>query len=391
MKEFESPLNKLSSHDLEHLVAGPEEDESIRQLLRETEMPGSVSLTFEREPSFFEASTVEGDTHQTYAVREPHTHRIVGMGSRADFVAWINGEQRKIGYYSQMRVAREYQKKRGVPVRSFELSLKLYQKETDPPPFFITTIIEDNIAARRYLGSNRVKGFPTYHEREVFSTLALPLSRRRILSRNFSTKMRDFKIRSATFSDLSQIVQCLQRNGKRFQFTPVWTEQNLVDPLRCRGLRIEDFFVAVQNGAIVGCLAIWNQMAFKQSVVRGYSGWMRVARPLINIFGPLLGLPKLPDIGCVFPHAYLSHIAIDDLNEDVFITLVSAAHRFSLDKGWSYLALGFSERNPLLQAVKKHFRVMEYRAVLYTANWPGKESEVEKIDGRIAHPELAML
>ena len=89
------------------------------------------------------------------------------------------------------------------------------------------------------------------------------------------------------------LVDCLTRNGRRFQFTPVFTEDDLRSPHRSRGLRRNDFHTVTAGDAASGCLAVWDQRAFKQVVVRGYSPLLSRARLLFNAFGRLLGVPPL--------------------------------------------------------------------------------------------------
>ena len=50
-------------------LARPSDDAELRRILRETPTPGEISISFQREPSFFEASDVEGPFHQTVVAR----------------------------------------------------------------------------------------------------------------------------------------------------------------------------------------------------------------------------------------------------------------------------------------------------------------------------------
>jgi hypothetical protein len=46
-------------------LATPTDDAALRQLLRDNPMPGNISLSYEREPSYFLAARVDGPLSQT--------------------------------------------------------------------------------------------------------------------------------------------------------------------------------------------------------------------------------------------------------------------------------------------------------------------------------------
>ena len=63
---------------------------------------------------------------------------------------------------------------------------------------------------------------------------------------------------------------------------------------------------------VVACAALWDQRSFKQVVVRGYSPQLARWRRVINVAGPVFGVPVLPQIGSPLEFVYLSHVAVDD-------------------------------------------------------------------------------
>jgi hypothetical protein len=70
-------------------LATSEDDRQLRRLLRENAISGSISVTLEREPSFFGAAAVEGRAHQTVVALEQN--RIVAAGSISARHRFING------------------------------------------------------------------------------------------------------------------------------------------------------------------------------------------------------------------------------------------------------------------------------------------------------------
>lgn len=347
-------------------------------------MPGAISISLEREPNFHLGAAIEGDIHQVFVGRLPGDARLVGLGSRAVRNAWINGEVRRLGYMGQARVDVAYRHIKGKVAAAFKMFREMHYA-ADNTPYYIGAIIADNEVAKRLFTTNK-PGMPICREWAGMSTLALPLWRR------YRIPVSDrYTVRQASREDLPEIVDCLARNYAKFQFAPEWTADDLTNPERTRGLSIENFRVAVKDGKIIGCLAIWDQQGYKQTVVRAYKGPVRVLRFLINLAAPLLGIPRLPPAGNPFSHAYLSHVAVDDLDGEVLRTLVANAVNASAGQGYDYLTIGFAQRNPQLDTVKRNFRHIEYRSIICVFHFEDGVKAVDELDDRIPHVEIAVL
>jgi hypothetical protein len=197
-------------------------------------------------------------------------------------------------------------------------------------------------------------------------------------------------VSAAGAADLAEIAACLGRYGERFQFAPRWTQTDLVSPKRARGLRPEDFLVVRSGSRIVGCLACWDQREFKQIVVRGYSSRLSLLRPVWNAVAPLAAVPGLPAPGSSLPVAFLSHLAIDHDDADVFQALLGAGLARAASRGADYAILGLAELNPLT-AMAVRWRPKCYRSLAYLVYWPEGEAAADQVDARTLHPEIAIL
>lgn len=364
-------------------LASPADDAALRRLLRENPMSGSLSLTLEREPSFFLGAGVEGDVHDTVLCVAPDG-RVVGLGSRAVRDAFLNGEPARVGYLGQLRVEPSHRGRRHLIERAFEV-LRERHEATGGARVYVTTIIEDNRVARRLLASGKLR-IPRYRERDVICTLALPLRR---VPRVRAPE--GVEVRWAAAADVPELAAVLLRNYARYQFAPRWTVEELTHPERTRGLGAEDFVVARRGGRVVGCLALWDQRGFKQSVVRGYAGALKYTRHAVNALAPLLNLPALPRPGSTLRYAFLSHLAADGDDGGLLVSLIVTAMARARARGLSYVTLGLAERNPMLGAVKRAFRHFEYRAVLYAVHWDDGAAAADALDGRVPHIEVAAI
>jgi hypothetical protein len=390
-----------SSRTVVDLATEADEPE-LRRLLRDNPMEGEVRVSLEREPDARLAAAVEGERHATVVARRPDG-TLRGMGSRSVFDAFVDGRPCRLGYLSQLRLDRRERRRAGL----LRLLAGGYGRlrdlrGTDEPdgtspissgiPFDVTTIVADNAAARRLLVAG-LPDLPTYVELEPFVTLVAPVPRRRVRRRPPA----DVKIDRGSAARMAEVVDCLERNRRRCQLAPRFTEAQLLSPLRSRGLAPEDFFLATDGdgGPVIGCLALWDQSSFKQVVVRGYERRLALLRPAINGLAPLLGTPRLPAVGAALPHAYVSHVAVDDDDPEVFATLWAAARDAAAGR-FLYLVAGFAERHPFVAVIRRRARA--YRSVIYAVCWErGREaaavlSAIRALDRRrIPHLEVALL
>ncbi|MEQ1504009.1 MAG: hypothetical protein ABMB14_17335 [Myxococcota bacterium] len=357
-------------------IATDADDPELRRLLRDTPMPGAVSVAFAREPSFFHGAGVEGET-TTVTARSPDG-RMVALFSRSARQWWVDGSPRRVGYLSALRVDPVYRHRRALLRIGFDAARALHEADPDALPYALTTIVSDNAPARRLLEAG-LPGLPTYHRRDELVTFAAPTWRRRYRPVDGLT------VRPA--ADWDEVTPVLARWGARHAYAVAWDADTLRDPVRCRGLAVGDVAVAERAGRIVGCVARWDQSGFKQTVVHGYQGPLRWARPLANAVAPALGIPRLPAPGAPLKHAYLSHLAVDDDDPEVARALVTWAHDRSLGAGYSYLTTMLAVRHPLYAVLRRALRPLEYRSMLYLAAW----ATLPPTPTAIPHLEVAVL
>jgi hypothetical protein len=357
--------------------AAPEDDPALRRLLRDNPMAGEIRVSLEREPNVFLAAAVEGEPHRTIVARDSEGG-IVGMGSRSVWNAFVNGEPCRLGYLSQLRVDRAHRGRKRLITAGYDLIRSF--RNPEEMPFDLTSIIADNDVARRLLGAG-LPGIPAYREIEEWTTLIVPTTSR-------PRRMTGVRIERGTRERLGEIAACLERNRRRYQFAPRFSAADLQSPERSRGLAPSDFFLAVVDTKVVGTLALWDQSGFKQVVVQGYAPRLARWRPWMNGLASLLGTPRLPDPGKALPQAYLSHLAVDGDDPEIFRALVEAAYAEARARRYVYVVTGLAARHPWNAWLEKRFKPRAYASILYAVLW---EDQTTVLDGRMPHVEVALL
>ena len=345
-------------------------------------MAGDIRLSLQREPHIWLAAAAEGDPHHTIVARDSNDGSFVGFGSRVVKSVWINGRQERIGYLSQLRSSESYTVRRRPMAEAFELMHQT--RRPNELAFDFTTVMSDNTRARRFL-ERGIRGFPSYRPLGELVTLTLTVRRGKRAAPG------DIEVRAGSKALLPRIADCLQRNMQRYQLGPVWTETELANADKTPGLEAEDFFLAYANGKPVGCLALWDQRAFKQTVITGYSRRLGLLRPLLNLGMTLSGGPRLPRAGEPLPFAYLSHVAVDDDDPNVLRALIAAACSHPRASRLDFLVLSLAGDNPMLPSLQGCLRPRILRSILYLVEYGGVAEALKLVDGRGFHVEVATL
>lgn len=356
------------------------DDAAIRGLYRSQPMPGRISVAFEREPDFSLGCRVTGEDCQILVARTAEDGEIAGVACRSGRQLYLNGREQRIGYLGQLRIDERF-RGRWLVSRGFGLLKQLH--ESDPLPAYLVSIVDGNLEATGVLVRNRRRVFPAFHAVADFCTFAISV-------RGYKLGLtRDTSIAGADSRQLGEIAAFLRTCGARRQFFPVWTEEKLRS-LTALGLRIEDLRIVRRDGEIVGVAGLWDQSSYKQTVVHGYSGWLKAAAPIYNLSAPWFGRAALPRPGEKLRSAYAAFICVADDDEAVFAALLRELYNLARFRGFEYLLIGQDTRDPLLPVAREYPHVA-YPSRLYLAEWPDGGRVHEQLDRRPAYVDIATL
>jgi hypothetical protein len=301
------------------------DDAALRRLLREASMPGSIQISLEREPSYFDAANSEGGRYYTFCARDSVTGEVFAMGCRTVRELYVNGQPHLVGYLSQLRIAPRY-RHLGRSLLRQGFALLNNARAKDETFFDITTIVASNQNAKRLLECG-LPYLPRYTPVEQILTFMLP-----------TRDWRDVLPLKTSRGESPET-----RMEGPLQFAPVLP---LPEP-------------------------IWDQRAFKQIVIRGYSTWLRRCRWLL----------RMPLVGAVLPAVYLTGSPPD-------FSRLDTMRRMARAMGGQWLALALAARNPWVHWLRRHYRPRIYESTLYVVHPPDMPV---KLDGRSVHVEAALL
>jgi hypothetical protein len=340
--------------------AAPSDDAGIRALMQRQAMPGRISIAFAREPDFSRGCAVTGGDYKIVVARA--RDEIVGVACRSVRNVFLNGREMRLGYLGQLRVDDRF-RGRWLVSRGFALLSEIDRH--DPLPAYLASIVDGNDEASGVLVRKRRRTFPDFREVARYCTLAIRTGKSARATQNN-------QIMAGSLDQVPEIVRFLRTEGSRRQLFPVWTESQLAN---LDELRIEDIRIARRDGAIAGVMGLWDQSAYKQSIVRGYSGWMRIARPF------------LPRVGEKIRSAYAALICVTD--PAVFAEMLREIIHLAYERSFDYLLIGLDARDPLLAIASAH-RHYAYPSRLYLGSWSNGGLH-EQLDQRPAYVDIATL
>ncbi|MBA3533080.1 MAG: hypothetical protein H0T73_14240 [Ardenticatenales bacterium] len=362
-------------------LATPDDDAAIRRLLATNPVPGHITLNYEREPAYFAGCGTMGHFWQVLVAREEATGRIVGLACRATRPLFVNGRVEEVGYLSQLRVDKDY-RGRWLVAKGFHKMHALH--DDGRVRGYLATIIEENREAQGILVERPRRHFPAFREVTKLATLAI------LLRRHGHCTPSPCEIRSGGEVSLGEIVAFLREHGAQRQFFPVYSNEDFEGSSLTLGFCNEDFAVACRGSSIVGVMGLWDQSAYKQMVVQGYSGTLRWARPLINGVARLFGAPSLPAPGRALSFVYASFLCIAGNDPAVFQTLLERLYQQAAVRGYSFLMLALSAADPLLPVAQQYAHI-PYHSRLYTVCWEDGERFHHELDQRLPAIEIAAL
>ncbi|MCP4073459.1 MAG: hypothetical protein GY742_17230 [Hyphomicrobiales bacterium] len=364
-------------------LAGSQDDAELRQILEDTTLPGWVSFSYRCEPSLFKALDATSSVNQVVIARKDDTGKAIGFFSRQTRTVFIEGREKQIGYLGQLRFDPSFRHPFQIMRAGWAFWREHLISQTEVP-FDLTSILSDNLPARRLLEAG-VSGLPVYSPIADYSTLA-------IRSGGQTMSKVGNGVVVGNKEQLPEIVDFIRQNYAEKQFAPAIPDAEFYALITNRILQAEDFLVLREGGEIIATLAIWDQRHHKQTVVAGYSHLARMARPVLNIFAPMIGIPTLPSVGTGLNQAYLAFIsAAPEYGDRSLRSLISAARNHATRRGIDILMTGSIKNSFLDNVVKKHFRHMEYSSIIYGVHWPDQEIDNKILQNRPAHFELALL
>lgn len=315
-----------------------------------------VTISFQREPSYFNASQVIYQVNDHCVVEDIATQKLVACYSNGHRPCYINGEIQPMRYASDLRIDRDY---RGTTLMK-EMGLHMH-KTMQNPDFNHMIIFNDNLAARKAVQTGKV-GIPNYYDECEVETLTLTAIRKNKVKDKLLSASEDhgylsnIQIKTAEHNDIEAMNQFVQCMAKFYNFIPAYDFHDLLnDSKYYQGLSLSDFQLYYLNDQLIGMFGLWSQSSFKQTKILDYGWTVDVIRPIYNLWANLRGTMKLPKKGDSIKYHALhsllckpSYLALHDL-------MLNDALKLSKSRGVGCVSYTLSHRDPR-QRLNQYYR-----------------------------------
>jgi hypothetical protein len=351
--------------------AGPEDDDEMRAALRENSMNSWVTATLEHEPSCF-AGDEPGQFVPMVARRKKFPNELVGLYSCRFAPVHVNGRNTRACYLGGLRLQEKYRGHPGILKGGFD-SIPTLLPNVKETPLVFTSIAEDNFRARRVLEAN-LEGMPRYRFLGTMETFAVSVACGR----------ESGLLKCAVPSDAQEIAAFYNAQTAFVALSPVLEDEWLERMIRENLL---EFLIHRDGSPIDACIAVWDQRAYKQIVIKGYGRVLNLLRPFLNLWARAAKKPCLPDAGQRLEQVFLAFYAVDASAVEKEEWLVREALYHARQKGADSALLGVSPLSrrygKLKQALKPYIYTTRIQAVEFC-------SPPLQIDG-LVQPEVALL
>jgi hypothetical protein len=148
-----------------------------------------------------------------------------------------------------------------------------------------------------------------------------------------------------------------------------------------------DFFIHRLEGRIKACIAVWDQRAYKQIVVRGYRRPLGMLRPFHNLWARAAKRPFLPAAGQRLEQVFIAFRAFDASVADKEAFFIREAIAAAGEIGADSALLGVAPSSPRYAELKRALKPYIYATRIETVDLCSPSPHL----GGAVQPEVALL
>lgn len=162
---------------------------------------------------------------------------------------------------------------------------------------------------------------------------------------------RGYSVKRADRADIPAIVQLLEEEFQQRLLSPAISRDIFLDYLKRRpNFGIENYFIALKGGRLVGLCSAWDMTVFKKNRVLTYSTGMSMIRQVYNMAAKFSSAASLPAAGEPFRDITIAEYAVKDRNPDILEALLRYIANNYRTRGYHSLIFGSDSKDPLLKA-----------------------------------------
>lgn len=348
-------------------LARHDDNAALLDLFGDVPMKGSLILTTERSPRFFDLYEIQKAKTQCWVYE--HQGRLLGLGTMIWRPGYVGGEPTTVAYLGDLRGRPEV---RGALSRFYGKVFD-YFSTTQGCDHFYTGILASNARALKALtkrDEHRLSQ-PRYELFREFDAMQVQFSRPRAPKR-FGASLR---VRTATREDLPALTNFLDKDHRQRPFGYQYDSGELEHRLaHWPGFGLDQTYLCEDGaGRLVGACTAWDANAVKRYRVLEYREQLRWMRVMYNAGAALMRYTPLPPQGECLRYFYLANLSVLDHDPEVLSALMSRIYEDFKRKQYNFFMLYMEQDDPLRRAFKG-FSVRPLGFHLYSVHAPESPS-----------------
>ncbi|MCU4414298.1 hypothetical protein KTH71_09640 [Acinetobacter sp. WU_MDCI_Axc73] len=327
------------------------DDQSLKNLIAVPITTRGVLLSFQREPSYFNASDVLYKKKLHFIIEDTETKNIVACYSNGYRPCYVNGEIQNIRYICDLRVDQNSRGKSLVKMVGEHVKQTMYA-----PNFSQLIIFNDNHAARAAVQTGKM-GMPDYYDEGMIETLTLTGFKD---INKISRFLQSYKTSNPECSNSDEILSCqagphhialinefIAKMANDYNFLPAYDFRELLNQHHYfRGISLSDFHLYFKDDKLVGIFGLWDQHTFKQTKILNYSLILQIFRPIYNLFAHATQRMPLPAQGDHFKYHLLHTLLCHPKDLTLHHQMILDAYQISKKHGLGIISFTLSHRDP---------------------------------------------
>lgn len=339
-------------------LASSKDDYALRQRTKTDVMAGQISLSFQREPSYF--SFLKNISKNFQVIKCQKNKQILASGTRAEVDCLLDGSVSKVGYLTDLRISKLHRNKT-ILKNGYAFLNSLHEKSKID--FYYSIIWSTNTSAKQILSTKRSNLPEYFFVNDIYCPVVF-------LNKKYQIRKRaslEFKI--ANRETIKRVVAFINSENKKNSLAHYLCYDSLINN-QYQNLKIENFCYLVENGKIVSAIALWDQSAIRQVVIEAYNKKFAIISKLSNF----VGLNYFPKINQEFKFVYGSFFSVVDNDLELAECMLRCFFNYIAEKKYKKVLLSISETSGLIDVVKQ-FRHLKFSGSLYYVFFNEREKE----------------
>jgi hypothetical protein len=341
---------------------------------------GGLKICFDKSPNIFLISELKSEDYKCIGFFMDN--RLIGFAMLISYNAYVNGSPEIVMYLCNMYIKKEGRGKQFY----FRASDIFYKNTYKNSTLGYTLIMKGNKPAESYIGKRdcNYKYLP-------YSKSIANLMVKNLLITFKKKENSKFNIRQANESDIKQIVNILCEDFQKRLFAPVMNEMIFRKNLASKpGFDISNYYLAENNGQIIGVCSVWDTQPIKQNRVIKYSIKLKIIRIFYTILSFFFGFPPLPKEGEACKDATVVEYAVRDRNPEIMAALLRKIYNVYRNQKYNMIIFGTCHNDPLIKATDSFLSITITSHIVLASKEEGLLAQ-SKIDISLPYVDVAMM